>query len=145
VDPLWPADGQALCVAAGQQRLPRIATDGSGGAIVAWQDSRGVGFDICAQHALASGAVNPAWPADGAVLCQAINDQNSPFLVGDGAGGAIVTRYDSRGTGVDIYASRVYTSGGVADVPALGTAALPPARMGALRRRFAHCNPEAAN
>ncbi len=180
VDPLWPADGQALCVATGQQRLPRIVTDGSGGAIVAWQDSRGVGFDIYAQHVLASGAVdpvwppdgtglctapnnqtlveivadgsggvtatwqdsrsgtsndvyaqhalasgvvNPAWPTDGAALCQAINDQNSPFLVGDGAGGAIVTWYDSRGTGVDIYASRVYTSGGVADVPASSTAA----------------------
>ena len=44
-------------------------------------------------------------------------------MVCDGAGGALVTWYDSRGTGVDIYASRVYTSGGVADVPASSTAA----------------------
>jgi hypothetical protein len=114
VDPAWPTNGRALCIAAGDQYYPNIVTDGAGGAIVTWEDYRGDG-DIYAQHVRASGTVDPAWPADGRALCTAANEQVNPVVVADGAGGAIVTWSDARGgNGTDdIYAQHVRTGGGV--------------------------------
>jgi len=115
-DPTWPANGRALCTGLVQQTNPEIVSDGAGGAIVTWQDTRGnVGFDIYAQHVLASGAVDPAWPANGRALCTAADDQFYPQIVGDGVGGAIVTWNDVRAGSPDynIYAQHVLASGAV--------------------------------
>ncbi|HET9325671.1 MAG TPA: FlgD immunoglobulin-like domain containing protein [Candidatus Eisenbacteria bacterium] len=113
VDPAWPADGRALCTAAGSQEYPKIVADGAGGAIITWRDDRGVDADIYAQHVLASGAVDPAWPADGRALCTAAGTQQSPAILGDGAGGAIVTWNDYRSGNAGIYAQHVLSSGAV--------------------------------
>lgn len=131
VDPAWPVDGRALCTATNNQILPQIAADGAGGAIVTWEDSRnGVDYDVYAQRVLSTGAVAPTWPVDGKGLCTAANDQTSPMIVGVGVGGAIVTWFDARGAGFDIYAQRVYPTGAVAAVtpPTAPTrlAMLPP-------------------
>jgi len=37
---LWATDGLTVCDYSGDQRYPVLATDGSGGAIVAWSDGR---------------------------------------------------------------------------------------------------------
>ncbi len=114
VDPAWPADGQALCVQPNNQQAPKIASDGAGGAIVAWHDARGGGDqDIYAQHVKASGAVDPAWPANGKALCTALSTQLNPKILSDGAGGAIVTWEDARSGAfnVDIYAQHVLATG----------------------------------
>ena len=117
VDPAWPANGRALCSAAGAQEAPAIAPDGLGGAIVAWMDARSeaTGFDVFAQHVLASGVVDPAWPLDGVAVSSAAAEQAFPRIVSDDAGGAIVTWFDFRpGTsGIDLYAQRVRGSGTV--------------------------------
>jgi hypothetical protein len=130
VDPAWPANGRALCTAANSQYSPAIIADGSGGAIVTWYDYRGgIKYDIYAQHLLASGVVDPAWPADGRALCTAPGDQDFPAIVGDGASGAIISWEDHRSGGdYDIYAQHVQASGAVdptwpADGRALCTAA----------------------
>ncbi len=113
VDPAWPADGRALCLAPNSQFSSVSVPDGAGGAIVAWADNRSGAFsDIYVQHIQASGVVDPAWPVNGLALCIAANNQSSPALVPDGAGGAIVTWYDLRGgTTADIYAQHVLASG----------------------------------
>ncbi len=124
VDPAWPADGTGVCTAASHQSYVQIVADGNGGMIATWQDVRsGTSVDVYAQHALASGVLDPAWPTDGKALCQAGNQQDTPYIIGDGAGGAIVSWSDARVGNFDIYASRVYASGGVADVPAPRAAA----------------------
>jgi len=112
VDPAWPVDGRALCTAINDQSLPVIATDGAGGAIVCWQDGRAGNTDIYAQHVLASGAVDGAWPADGRAICGAAGNQNEHKMISDGAGGAIMTWADPRGAN-DIYAQHVLASGAV--------------------------------
>jgi hypothetical protein len=120
VDPAWPTDGRALCTAANSQYYPAIVTDGSGGAVVTWRDQRDIYTHIYAQHVLASGAVDPAWPVDGRALCTAANSQDYATALSDGAGGAIVAWEDSRTsgtTGIDIYVQRVYASSEVAAVP----------------------------
>jgi hypothetical protein len=117
VDPAWPTDGRALCTAGYKQSYPSptIVADGAGGAIVAWGDNRGSGgyADIYAQHVLANGAVDPAWPANGRAVCTEANDQGNPAMIADGAGGAIVTWQDNRsyGTYYDIYTQHVLASG----------------------------------
>lgn len=107
----WAANGLALCTAAGNQEAPAIVSDGSGGAIVTWQDYRsGTHYDVYAQRLNAAGTLQ--WTGNGVALCAAVNDQYSPRIASDGAGGAIVTWTDYRGgASSDIYAQRVGAAG----------------------------------
>ena len=118
VDPAWPIHGRVLCAATGLQLYPQIASDGGGGAIVAWEDLRDnsgtwtTNADVYAQHVLSTGVVDPAWPVDGRAVCAATNIQMDPTLVADTAGGAFVAWDDVRsGTNVDAYAHHVLASG----------------------------------
>ena len=104
----WTADGVALCTAPGNQYYPTIVSDGTGGAIVTWQDWYSV-LDIYAQRISAGGTVQ--WTADGVALCSATGTQWYPTIVSDGAGGAIVTWQDQRSGSYDIYAQRVKSNG----------------------------------
>jgi len=54
----------------------------------------------------------PQWTADGVAGCASAYDQQSPVLVSDGAGGAIITWEDWRaGNGSYVYAQRLSASG----------------------------------
>ena len=156
----WPTDplvNLPLCTAAGNQQAPKIISDGAGGAIVTWADDRnGSNTDIYAQHVLASGAVDPAWPTDGRAVCSAANEQWYPTIVSNDTGGAIVTWEDFRsGTNRDIYAQRVQADGqlggDVVSVPAdasLGLAIDPvrpnPSARGQLVVHFTLATPAPA-
>jgi hypothetical protein len=117
VDPAWPANGQALCTIRGDQDTPTITSDGDGGAIVTWMDRRSsvTDIDIFAQHVLATGVVDPNWPAGGLAVSTAPAQQDLPNIVSDGSGGAIVTWHDFRASAsnADIYAQHVRSSGTV--------------------------------
>src|SRR5262249_25370286 len=92
VDPAWPVDGRGL----GGGHAASMTPDGAGGAIVAFVRGR-LGQDgVFTQHVLASGAIDPAWPAKGRRLCAAIGGKSNPAAVGDRAGGAVVTWMDAR-------------------------------------------------
>jgi hypothetical protein len=121
-DPAWPATGRALRAApsalAGEPESPAfpvIVSDGAGGAIVAWQDGRSVESqtDLYAQHVLKSGALDRAWPLNGAPLCVAAGLQHAIAMVPDGAGGAIAAWMDERGGPgrSDLYAQHLLASG----------------------------------
>ena len=70
-----------------------LVADGSGGAVVAWQDGRpGAVWDIYAQRLSALGAQR--WAPSGNPVCTAAGDQKNISMVADGAGGAIVTWED---------------------------------------------------
>ena len=107
----WTANGVALSNGANSQYFPRIATDGSGGAIFAWQDNRNGNLsDIYAQRINSSGAVQ--WTAAGAAVSNAASLQSKPKVVSDGSGGAIIGWDDFRGgSNYDVYAQRVNASG----------------------------------
>jgi hypothetical protein len=98
IDPAWPADGRAVTGGTNNQDLPVLAPDGDGGAIVAYGELHSGTSDVYAQHVLASGAVDPTWPAAGRALCSAANNQQDVRIVSDGAGGAIVGWLDHRGS-----------------------------------------------
>ena len=122
---LWTADGVAISIADGWQSYPTIVSDGSGGAIITWNDGRSGNGDIYAQRIDANG--NVLWTTDGVAISTAANSQSSPFIVSDGNGGAIITWYDYRsGANFDIYAQRINTNGVVqwtADGVPISTAA----------------------
>ncbi len=110
--PLWTANGVALCTLASAQTVPRFASDGAGGLIVAWQDARGADVDVYAQRVTAAGTA--AWTLNGIVVSNAANAQIVTGVVSDGVGGAIVVCDDARaGATSDVYAQRVTSTGGL--------------------------------
>lgn len=115
-DPHWKSNGQELVVATGLENSMAMVSDGAGGAIITWADGRGgVGqLDVFAQHVLASGVVDPGWPANGMTICAAPGHQQFPAIAEDGAGGAIIAWQDGRDsttTGLDVYAQHILNSG----------------------------------
>ncbi len=123
-DPAWPVGGRALCIASGDQGFPTLTPDGAHGAIVAWSDSRVVGTShIFAQHVLASGAVDPAWPVDGTAISAGNVLETRPIAVSDGAGGAVVT-WQGFTVHLNMYAQHVKATGVVDPAWAPGGRAL---------------------
>jgi hypothetical protein len=107
---LWTFDGVPVCTAAEMQFIPAIASDGAGGAIIAWTDARsGTDTDIYAQRVDASGT--PLWPTNGVAICTASNNQREARILPDGAGGAIIAWDDERSVRSNIYAQRVDATG----------------------------------
>ena len=111
----WPHDPNVnvpLCTAAGDQTNPRTVSDGAGGAIVVWTDTRsGAPSDIYAQRVSAAGT--PLWTANGLAICTAADYQLNPAIISDGAGGAIIAWQDQRSGFPQIYAQRVSAAGAV--------------------------------
>jgi len=107
----WQPDGATLLNIVGDQDHVVVIADGAGGAIVAWQDTRSsISADIYAQRIDAFGV--PQWTTNGVAICTATNDQVSPAIVADGAGGAIVA-WDDRRTPplTGLYAQRINSAG----------------------------------
>ncbi len=56
---MWAADGVVLAPSATAEDFIVAVSDGSGGAIAAWQDYRNGGFDVYAQRVMGNGVVGP--------------------------------------------------------------------------------------
>ena len=107
VDPGWPVNGIALSNRSTEQTNAVIVPDGAGGAIVTWQDG---GTDIFAQHVLASGVLDPSFPAAGQPVIALLSVEDSPSMVAAGGGsGAIIAWTDFRSGSADIYALQLLT------------------------------------
>jgi len=102
-----------VCTAGNDQKRPQLVSDGSGGAVIIWEDFRkGSDYDIYAQRMASSGIVN--WEPDGVAICTAGGPQRYPQLAADSSEGFIITWYDRRnGKNNDIYSQRIDSSGEV--------------------------------
>lgn len=109
----WSPNGIPICTGTGDQLVPHITTDGSGGAIVTWNDSRAGLSDIYCQHISLNGEL--LWNPGGMPVCTAPGPQHDEAVMSDGAGGAIITWWDRRDDPTqvigDIYAQRVSALG----------------------------------
>lgn len=107
----WPVDGVIICTAMSDQFDPKLAVDGSGGAIITWYDNRDGNYDIYAQRINAAGTVQ--WTTDGVAVCAVAGNQNAQQIISDGAGGAMIVWSDGRvgGPDADIYAQHVNATG----------------------------------
>lgn len=104
---LWNVDGVRLCWFPSTESVPAIASDGDGGAIVAW-NAPGRG-GIYAQRVDADGSLQ--WGDHGLPLCTAPGGQSLAAVVSDGAGGALAIWRDNRSHEPDIFAQRVTGAG----------------------------------
>lgn len=109
----WDTAGAPISTAASHQFKPAIVSDGTGGAIITWEDRRSGSDDIYAQRINGSGTVQ--WTGNGVPISTAADLQYEPVIASDGAGGAIIAWEDSRAFANlgDIYAQRINTSGAV--------------------------------
>ncbi len=127
----WAINGVPVCNAADAQTEFDLVADGSGGVIVTWMDRRnGAHNDIYAQRLGSAG--NALWTANGVLLCGAIDDQEFPRVVEDGAGGASIVWVDHRGASADIFGQRLdatgntlWSAGGVPICVASGSQQVP--------------------
>jgi len=91
---LWGSDGAQVFV--GPAESPRVASDGSGGGIIVFEQvTPSTDSDIYVQKVDAEGDI--LWGPDGVPICVGPSHQYSPQIVADGAGGAIVFWVDERG------------------------------------------------
>ena len=115
---LWANDA-IVCAAAGNQAGSQLVADGSGNAIIVWEDSRTTATtnrDIYAQKVNNDGST--AWSVNGVVVCNAVGNQNNGGvirIVTDNAGGAVICWDDARSGGtpatIDVYAERISATG----------------------------------
>lgn len=109
----WPSSpvvNVPVCTAGGSQAFRNAVTDGAGGILIAWVDTRSDSADLYIQRVDASGDVR--WATNGALVCGGWRDQDSPYLASDGVGGAIVVWRDFRsGAAGDIYAQHIGPNG----------------------------------
>ena len=109
----WTSEGvgvRSSVSSRGDATLQRIASDGSGGAVVTWQDYRSLyNYEIYAQRVDAAG--RRCWASDGKAIsggggtgAYAIN----PDISEGSAGGAVITWQENRTGGIwEIYAQRL--------------------------------------
>ncbi|MBC7695875.1 MAG: T9SS type A sorting domain-containing protein [Burkholderiales bacterium] len=89
---------------------PNVVSDGTGGAIIAWQDSTGISWNIKSQKINSAGTLQ--WPSGGVYVSNATDDQVNVSQVTDGNGGAIFVWEDYRsGSDYDLYAHHLYFDG----------------------------------
>ncbi len=124
--PGWPGTGALVCGALGIQDAPGIVSDGSGGAIVVWQDARNGSYEqVYAQRITSSGEVAPDWPVDGRPVCTFPSDagltrysgrspQRYSSVASDGSGGALIVWRDARADSGDIFAQHLLPDGSAA-------------------------------
>jgi hypothetical protein len=105
----WAADGVPICQAAGSRTPEAMMPFGSGGELIAWDDSRTDINDVYVQAIDASG--NRLWGTGGRAVCTATNRQIVDALLPDNAGGAYVIWYDKRTGHNELYGQHLDSSG----------------------------------
>lgn len=131
----WTENGVAICKEANSQYEPSLVSDGSGGAVIAWQDYRkgaDCSFDafdahnntrepvcdekqlndwnIFVQHINASGRIQ--WAENGITITDSQVDQFKPQAIPDGNGGTIITwRAADKENDHNIYAQCIDANG----------------------------------
>ena len=104
------ADGMAINNLTDVKTNIDVVSDGALGAILSWRDTREPNGDIYAQRVTATGSF--LWTVQGELVCSSLYNQNSPVLVADGNGGAVIAWRDNRNlASTDIYAQRMDGSG----------------------------------
>ncbi len=110
---LWETDGIPIAEGDFHVRVPRLASDGEGGAIIVWADARDILFRAYTQRYDGDGA--PRWAPGGILLSPFAGGlvYESISLLADGTGGAFFAFVDGRVDFNDsnLYAQRIDGSG----------------------------------
>ena len=85
----WPAGGMVPAPGGREQAVPRVAADGSGGALVFWQERDEAGLGLRVQRVGADGAIALGWPPIGVLLVPG-SQHVASVSVRDDANGRVV-------------------------------------------------------
>ena len=90
IAPGWAPGGNPICTAANIRFNLQVISDGQGGAILQWQDSRvAASYELLyASRMRGDGTRPPGWPADGLRVTTLNSFQGVSSMVADGSGGA---------------------------------------------------------
>lgn len=105
----WVEDGVPITTLTGSSEKAMAVSDGTGGAIIVWQEWVSTDYDIFAQRIDAYGRA--LWTANGVVVCDEVQSQTEPVAMADGSGGAWVVWLDYRNLNYDIYINHIDGSG----------------------------------
>lgn len=105
----WGPHGMRLSTSGATQDLPITVSDGAGGAIVIWRDSRGADRDVYAQRVLADGTI--AWAPEGVLVATGPGDPLRLHATPDGTGGAVAAWTLANG---NVRSQRIAADGSVA-------------------------------
>ena len=113
----WSANGNRLSISTGAQNAPAIVSDGTGSAIVSWNDYRnGVNADIYVQHISANGVALWDNTISGVAVCSEASSQGfATSIVKGNAAEVIIAWQDSRNANFDIYAQKINATGTLAN------------------------------
>jgi hypothetical protein len=134
---LYPATGMLVCDAPLYQVNPRIATDGTDGCFISWEDFRGEVFsDIWGTHLDSDGALSTEtipgwgyqWVENGNIINDAFQKQNNCVIIPDNQEGIISIWEDKRSSGkeevTNLYTQRLNAHvAGIEPVP--GNSGIP--------------------
>ena len=110
---VWPTNGIKISNGAIYDDV-RVATDGSGGVLVAWSEWNAPGSRYMAMAHRVGATGTTQWGPYGVLQSVFNSNQNTPVIAPDGSGGAIVVWKDDRnGVDTDLYAQRVSSSGNI--------------------------------
>jgi hypothetical protein len=101
-----------VCGYIGDQLKPVVVGDGSGGAIIAWEDWRVVGYSRIYALRISGDTGKPSWTEKAVTdSTPTLVNQSSPDIASDGDGGAIITWQETMGTKYLIRAQRIGPNG----------------------------------
>lgn len=136
----WGANGIGLFTTDAAQIMPVLATDGAGGAFVAWMDHRSGEFQTYGQRVTRLG--EQLWGAGGLALSTATGRQEHQRIAWDGGSDAAVVWGDYRGSNDSVLTVSVYAQGvqasGLGNPPVAGAQPVGP---GSTTLSLASANP----
>ncbi|MBU1942590.1 MAG: IPT/TIG domain-containing protein [Actinobacteria bacterium] len=112
----WASNGVVVCNVDNHQNLPEAVSDGTGGVIVVWQDTRTAGTDYSVYAQRLNSAGQPQWTAGGLQIAAAQGQVTFaqypyPKIATDDAAGAYIVWTNKSGANWDICARRVLADG----------------------------------
>lgn len=105
----WTANGIAVCNNNAEQKNVNVVESLNGSAIIIWEDERAGNRDIYAQKIDSSGKI--LWSINGVAVVNKLTNQQSPKIISDYKGGAIIVYEDSVNFYFDVYAQRINSAG----------------------------------
>jgi hypothetical protein len=115
--PGWGQSGVTLSAFPSEKSGLRLAADGTGGVIAAWEEARaGGGTTVYGQRVDGTGRRVAVWPNDGRAFSTASGFQVASSIVADGAGGVYAVWQDFREGQSHVYGQYL----GVGGTPAAG-------------------------